>query len=183
MKKIIASLVLVASFGQVQSAAVSVNAQQMVTVVDIVVVNVMEVFQALIEVQDLMKDLQNFLMKKAEMLQKMDSEGKEREKNFAMKAKNLTVDARDKEHMELERLKNEIRIQAENLDAKQKEEQMLIQQKVAEKIKDFCQKMGWKIVLPGAIYVDPSLDKTKIVIDGMNKEYAAKKAAKKTVKN
>ena len=58
----------------------------------------------------------------------------------------------------------------------------MLQQKIGDAIKDYCKKMPWKIVIPGAIYADPSLDKTKEVIDGMNKEYAQRKASQKTAK-
>lgn len=149
---------------------------------DIVVVNVMEVFQALLEVQDWMKDFQNTLMKKVEAIKKMEQEVAQRERDFPMKTKNLTNEARERERMEIERLKHEIRIQAQSLEAKQQEDQMIIQQKIGDKIKEFCKTTGWSIVIPGAIYADASADKTAIVIDGMNKEYTQQKEAKKTAK-
>mgnify|MGYP003346072461 CR=1 FL=1 len=150
---------------------------------DVVVVNVMEVFQALQEVQDLIKNLQNMVMKKVESIKKLEQEVIERERSFSMKSKNLTAEARERERMEIERLKNEIRIQAQSIEAKQQEEQILIQQKMADKVKDYCKLMGWKIVIPGALYADPSVDKTRVVIDGMNKEYEKKKEVKKAAKS
>ena len=149
---------------------------------EIVVVNLMEIFQGLDEVKDLMKDFEAKFMKIVEMIRGMEKDGQDRERALAIKAKNLTPEARDKERMEIERLKNEIRIQAQSLEEKQQESQMMLQQKIGDAIKDYCKKMPWKIVIPGAIYADPSLDKTKEVIDGMNKEYAQRKASQKTAK-
>ncbi len=150
---------------------------------DIVVVNVAEVFQALIEVQDWMKDLQNVLMKKVESIKKMEQEVTQRERDFPIKSKNLTAEARERERMEIERLNYEIRIQTQSIEVKKQEDQVIMQQKIGDKIKDFCKKMGWKIVIPVAIYADASVDKTSVVIDGMNKEYAKQKEAKKAASN
>ena len=185
MKKVIFSVALLLGTVHVQSAAAPVVAHHPHAhhhVVDIVVVNVMEVFQALQEVKEWMQDFQNNLMKKVEQIRAMEQQGMEREKALSIKSKNLTSEAREKERMEIERLKNEIRIQAQSLEEKQQEEQMLLQQKIGEKIKEYCKKMGWKIVIPGALYVTPEHDKTQEVVDGMNKDYAKTKEAKKTAK-
>lgn len=147
--------------------------------IDVVAVNAMEVFQGLHEVVDLMKEFQESLMRKVEKIKKMEQDVIERERAFSMKAKNMTSDAREKERMEIERLKNEVRLQAQNLEERQQEEQMAIQQKIGEKIKAFCKTKGWKIVIPVTLYADPEFDKTQEVIDGMNKEYDAQKADKK----
>jgi Skp family chaperone for outer membrane proteins len=185
MNKVIISVVLLVSLGNVQGAAAPAVAHHPHAhshVVDIVVVNVMEVFQALQEVKEWMQDFQNNLMKKVEQIRAMEQQGIEREKALSIKSKNLTSEAREKERMEIERLKNEIRIQAQSLEEKQQEEQMLLQQRIGEKIKDYCKKMEWKIVIPGALYAAPEHDKTQQVIDGMNKDYAKAKEAKKTAK-
>lgn len=141
---------------------------------DIVVVSLMDVFEALHEVADMMKAARERIMQLADSISKMAQRAAEREKAFSLKAKNMTSEAREKERIELERENHEIRIRERGLEEKQQEEQMMLQQKISEKIKEFCKSKGWKIVIPGALYADPSCDKTQEVIDGMNKEYDAK---------
>ena len=147
--------------------------------VEIVVVNAQLAIRDLLEFQDLYKDLQGKMEQLVQKIQNLEKRLQSTYQEFQMKSKMLSAEASERKQIEIAQLQSEIEIQKRNLQGKYDEELNVANEKILLKIQEFCQKMGWKIVIPGALYVAPELDKTQVVVDGLNKYYKKAQDAKK----
>ena len=188
MKKLLLSLLVVSTLGQVQAESESKTAISSKTSVDlssqsdVVVVDMRRVFSMLDEFKEEFESLNVEIRIQEEEIQKSaEIFGK---KAQAFEVKKNTLDPKVREKQEKELMEEYRLLEKDKQDAmvQRQETGVRIEGKYMKKIGDFCRKQGWKIVIPMAVYVAPECDKTEEVVVGLNKEYKRAQEAKKKAK-
>lgn len=139
------------------------------------------------------KDIQNRLEAKAKKAQSdLQSKGQAFQREVAEAEKNLaTMSAAERQAIEekLARKQQELAQLNQNASASlaqdENTEVTAVYTTISEYLKKHAEEKGYQYVLtysrtnPAVIYADSKLDITNEVVDGLNKEYAAKKASEK----
>lgn len=181
MKKLLLSLLVACLTTQtvLQAEAKPAGA---VSDVSIVVVDLQRVLGSLDEIRMEMEKLKEETMLVAQELNDRDQELRKKSQEFETKKNAMDAKAQEKIKKELDQEKMAFMQDAQQVDMQYQEGMQRLQVKYLEKIKSFCRKQGWQIVVPAALYVAPQFDMTDEVISGLNKEYKRAQEAKKKAK-
>ena len=146
MKKLLA-LCLLLSCNVVQTAEKAFAAEQ----VEIVVVEVQRVLPLLDECKEDIEKLKRDARAQAEDIQKAKQEFGKKVQTFQTAAKTMAPKVREAKEQELQQEAMQIEQDEMNFQQEMQKNELKLQEKYVGKIRDFCRKQGWKIVMPIAL--------------------------------
>lgn len=111
-------------------------------------------------------------------LEKADADFKKQVQEFQSKASTMNEKKQQEEQQSLMATQQGLQQQQQALQTKIQQAMGVAEKDLIEKVKAICKKKKYKIVLPGALYVDETLDQTAVVIAELDKNAPAIKTPK-----
>jgi Skp family chaperone for outer membrane proteins len=153
-------------------SAAAINAK------DVVVVDLMQVGSKAKTFLAKQETIKKSLDPDVKKLEKADADFKKKVQDFQSKASTMSEKKQQEEQQTLMALQQSLQQQQQALQAKIQKIMGEAEKELVEQVKVICKKLGFKIALPGALYVDDAYDKTAEVIAELDKTAPKKTKSK-----
>lgn len=156
-------------------SAAAINAKADMDSSPIVVVDLMRVGAEAKEFKKKQEDAKAEIDAKVKEIEALDRKFQNNLSDLQASAKDLSSTALERKQEELGKLQGEIEVKKRNLQAHVQKVMASAEKDLVDKVKAICKNLGFKVVLPGALYVDDAYDRTDTVIKELNKNTSSKK--------
>ena len=169
------TIVLLSTFACVHAE----QAMQSASTPKVVVVNLQHVAESSKWFKQIQAKAEAKLKPQVESFQNMEKTFNDKLQKLQNDAKGMKLEVQQKLQEELASLKAQLDIKQRGLQAAVESEMRAAEEQLIKEVQAVCKRLGYDVVIPGALYAKDDFDRTKQVISDMDKNVAAESTAKK----
>lgn len=166
------------------SPSQNINNNQMMKSPSVVVVDLQRVGQTSKKFKQVQEKIEAKIKEKVDALKAMEAQFTQKLEKLQNGAKDMNAATQQKLQEELASLKAQLEVKQRGLQADVEREMRGAEEQLIKEVQALCKRLGYDIVLPGALYAKDEFDKTTQVIAEMDKGVAsAQSSSLKKIEN